>query len=835
MITWQTPAGSLGILTERELQAIEIQATSDVGPITYSLIAGSLPRGLRLTSEYTYDSTQTSGYIKGSAVEVKLFTESRFVIRADDGEDLEDRTFNLAVDGSDIPAWITREGFLNVGEEAAYFVLDNASVNFQLEASDTDFTAGDTLEYYLMPMGGQLPPGLTLSRSGLISGFTDPIFALEYNGFPNGGYDTAPLDVTPLDFVELRSNGFDSFFFDNVTYDYSEASRVPRRLSRIYTFAVAVTDGVNAVSRVFKIYVVTEEFLQADNSIVPVDTNLFQASSSSARKPLWITNSYLGRFRANNYVTIFLDVYDPPTLSGTITYFLLPTNPDNTTSVLPPGMELDSITGEIAGRVPYQAAVTKQYKFTMLAVNFPATLALTTYTLKGDWNAGITYQVNEAVRYLGFIYTATAVNRAKVPSDDSDFWFKGVSTADKTFTVDIIGEIESAVEWITDSDRGSIKPNQPSQIYIQARSLLYGGRIAYDLVSGKLPPGLNFLSTGDIEGKVRQIADDNGPGLTRFFERTDSLAPVEDSSTLSRDYTGIFDGGVTTFDKKYVFTIRARDAANFAESLRTFYITVVSDNTKIFANLYLQAFQSKSKRLAWYNFITDANIFKPADIYRYGDPNFGIQTDLKMLVYAGIESVEAVKYVQAMSRNHYRKRLLFGDIRVSEGKDPVTQETLYEAIYVNVLDEYEKNGKSIRQTVELNDGIKSKVLISYDAIKVDSDIPFVSDSDHQRIFPNSIKNMRARISDLGDRDREFLPLWMRSIQDQTTYEPGYSKALILCFTEPGKSADMIARIKAANFDFKTIDFVADRYLIDIIDGQIEDKYLAFPQRGEKLP
>ena len=48
-------------------------------------------------------------------------------------------------------------------------------------------------------------------------------------------------------------------------------------------------------------------------------------------------------------------------------------------------------------------------------------------------------------------------------------------------------------------------------------------------------------------------------------------------------------------------------------------------------------------------------------------------------------------------------------------------------------------------------------------------------------------------------------------------------------------ADMIARIKAADFDFKTIDFVADRYLIDIIDGQIEDKYLAFPQRGEKLP
>jgi hypothetical protein len=76
---------------------------------------------------------------------------------------------------------------------------------------------------------------------------------------------------------------------------------------------------------------------------------------------------------------------------------------------------------------------------------------------------------------------------------------------------------------------------------------------------------------------------------------------------------------------------------------------------------------------------------------------------------------------------------------------------------------------------------------------------------------------------------------MRSIQDQTSYESGFSKALVLCYTKPGRSESILAKIKAKNFDFKTIDFQADRYLIDIIDGQIEDKYLAFPQRGEKLP
>jgi hypothetical protein len=825
MITWITPAGSLGLLTERIIIDIPLSATSNVGSVSFSLIAGSLPRGLRLSN----------GSIKGSPTEVKVYTESKFVIRAADGQDIEDRTFTLAVDGSDAPIWLTAEGFLNVGPAKAYFVLDNAEVDFQLEADDTDLIVGDSLEFYLVPNGGLLPPGLSLSRDGRITGFTDPIFALEYSRDPFGGYDTAPLDVVPLDFIEARSNGFDTFVYDNQTYDYNEPSRIPRRLSRIYTFIVAVTDGVYTENRLFKIYVVTEEFLQADNSIVQVDTNLFTSDANSARTPIWITESNLGRFRANNYVTIFLDVYDPPTLTGTITYFLLPNNPDTTVSEIPPGMSLDSITGEIAGKVPYQARISKTYNFTIRAVNFPATLAYTTYTLKGQWNSATTYLVNDAVIYLDILYICNVAHRNRLPTDQ-DFWTAGVSFADKTFTVDIIGEIESAINWISGEDLGTIKPNQPSQKFVEAESLLYGGRVAYEFVSGTLPPGLSFLPTGIIQGKVKQFADDAGPGLTRFYERTDSINPAEDSSTLSKDFTSsTFDGGVTTFDKKFTFTIRARDSVNFATLNKTFSLTVEAETTKTFANLYLKAFQSKNKRLNWYDFITDATIFRPDDIYRYGDPNFGIQTGLRVLVYAGIESTAAVKYVQAMSRNHYRKRLQFGDITVAKAKDTVTQETIYEVIYVDVVDVYEKNGKSINQTIELSNTIKSKVLISYDAIKVDSDIPFVSDSDHQRIFPNSIKNMRKRISSVGDADREFLPLWMRSIQDTSTFEKGYTKALPLCFCKPGRSAFVLSRIKASNFDFKTIDFLADRYIIDIIDGEIEDKYLAFPQRGEKLP
>jgi hypothetical protein len=878
MITWITPAERLSIVTERIILDIPLEATSDVGPVTFTLLAGSLPRGLRLDTVVATDSSQNIIYIKGSPTEVERYTVSRFVIRASDGEDIEDRTFSIDVDGSDEPAWITREGFLNVGQSENYFVLDNAYVDFQLEAEDTDESIGDVLEYYIAPTGGELPPGLTLTRQGRIFGFTDPVFALDVAG--PGGYDTEAFDITALDIAEARSNGFDTYLYDNVTYDYNEPSQTPRRLSRFYSFIVCVSDGENEIRRLFRIWVVTEEFLRADNSIVQVDTNLFRADNTGDRQPIWITESYLGRRRANNYITVYLDVYDPPSLSGTITYIFLPTNggtyqlkdtgeiitngrwelssetvyfprsnvrtrdPDDwtvisaeTVSELPPGMAIDSITGEIAGKVPYQSAVTRPYTFTVQAINYPATLSLLAYTvLLGTWNSTRTYVIGQAVRYDGFIYIATQESRNQIPDTlDSVYWTKGVSTVEKIFTLDIIGEIESSIEWISDSDLGTIVPNQPSQKFVEARSLMYGGRVVYELTSGALPPGLDFQSTGIIIGKVKQFADENGPGLTRFYERVDSLALIEDSSTLSRDYTGSWDDNNTSFDKTFKFNIKARDAANLAEFIKEFTLLVVADNTKTFANLYLKAFQTKEKRLTWFNFITDSNIFKIEDIYRSGDTNFGIQTELKILVYAGIESLEAVNYVQAMSRNHYRKQIKFGSLQYAEAKDPTTQETVYEAVYVEIVDEFEKNGKSISQTVELANNINSKVLISYDSIKVDSDIPLISDSDHQRVFPNSFKNMRSRIKNVGERDRTFLPLWMRSIQNQAFVEAGYVKALVLCYSKPGKGASIISRIKQSDFDFKSIDFTADRYLIDVLDGVIENKYLAFPQRGEKLP
>lgn len=917
-IRWVTPAGNLGTFSERITVNIPLSATSSVGDVTYSIIAGRLPRGLRLRGNA----------ITGSPTEVRVFTTSRFVVRASDGSDLEDRTFALTIDGDDIPQWITKEGFLNVGPSNAFFVLDNSRVDFQLEVRDPDIIAGDKLDFYLIPTGGELPPGLGLSKSGRITGFTDPIFALEYSDNPTGAYDSGAFDMVPLDVAAGGTTGFDSFLYDFETFDSGSEARAPRRLSRFYTFIVAVTDGIHEVRRLFRIWVVTEEFLKSDNTLIQVDTNLFQADSGPDRKPIWITESDLGRIRASNYVTLFLDVYNPTSLPGSIAYFLLPTNPGRyklretgqiilgnyeiggqplkfryidrerwrndreykigdavlyiddedptitarrwvcistnrnriptegsfwtkegvitqnqtfeatssslwetitpeTISVIPPGLTLDAATGNLAGRVPYQAAVTKNYQFTIQAVNFPPILFDENYIIVGDWDSTVNYQLEQAVRYEGFLWLCIQPHRNRRPESQSAFWDQGVSTEAKTFTVDIIGEIESAVEWLTEEDLGVIQPNIPSKISLEANVLLYGGRTVYDFISGTLPPGLELISNGQIQGKVKQFADSKGLGLTRFYEKTDSAL---DESSRSTDFTVSFDGFETSLDREFKFTVRARDVLNAAQSDKQFRLFVNAEKNYSFSNLFVKAFQAKNKRLEWYNFITDSDVFRESEIYRYGDPSFGIQPELKMLIYAGIESRDAEFFVQAMSKNHYRKQIRFGNVKSAVAKDPATQKILYEVVYIDIVDEFEKNGTSISRTVELPRNINSRVLLSYDSIRVDSDIPFVSDRDHQRAFPNSFKNMRSQIKAVGDRDREFLPLWMRSIQTGTFVEPGFVKAVILCYLKPGFSPAVLSRIRSKDFDFKTLDFTADRYLIDNIGNESQDKYLAFSQR-----
>ena len=101
-----------------------------------------------------------------------------------------------------------------------------------------------------------------------------------------------------------------------------------------------------------------------------VGTGTFTSDGTYLRKPQWLTPSDLGFRRANNYVTLFLEVFDPNATQGVLRYVLENTNDDGSLSQLPPGTVLDTKSGEVIGRVPYQPTVTKEYKFTVSALRY---------------------------------------------------------------------------------------------------------------------------------------------------------------------------------------------------------------------------------------------------------------------------------------------------------------------------------------------------------------------------------------------------------------------------------------------------------------------------------
>ena len=331
------------------------------------LISGSIPTGSRLENNQ----------IVGTVYEVAYDTIFSSVFRATTDDGFQDCTIEFVVTGPDSPTWQTNEGLLPIGSNNSLFILDNEIIDYQLVATDTDLSAGDELNYFIADGDGVLPPGITLSDTGKLQGTTEPLLSLDKR-FTGGQYDSAPYAGVPLDYAVLSSNGYGSFYYDTVDFDYNEPTANLRKLNRYYPFAVTVTDGESFVRREFKIYLVGDDYLKADNTLMQSGTGVFTADATNVRTPVWITPKDLGFKRANNYTTIYLEIVDNETLEGVIVYTLEDVNDDGTPSELPPGLSLDSQTGEVIGSIPYQTAVTQSYKFSVRATRITTDLETVT-------------------------------------------------------------------------------------------------------------------------------------------------------------------------------------------------------------------------------------------------------------------------------------------------------------------------------------------------------------------------------------------------------------------------------------------------------------------------
>jgi hypothetical protein len=216
-----------------------------------------------------------------------------------------------------------------------------------------------------------------------------------------------------------------------------------------------------------------------------------------------------------------------------------------------------------------------------------------------------------------------------------------------------------------------------------------------------------------------------------------------------------------------------------------------------------------------------------------------------MLIYAGIETKVAAAYVGAMGLNHKRKRFHFGGVKKATAVDRESGLAVYEIVYVQMMDPLEPNGKHLPLklissqennaiTADNNPRSLSNLTIdshinisSNDPITVDSTGYEISDPKSNNYYPNSITNWRTRLKRVGASERNYLPLWMRSIPDGEKEEIDYILAIPLCYCRVGTADKILLNIKFSDFDFKNIDYTVDRYIIDSVTGQDSDKYLVF--------
>ena len=231
---WTVQTGyNLGTFQEKVQVTINLPI-SNADSITR--IAGEIPPGLRL------DGTR----LIGTPFQVSRSTQFEFCLRASHQSRIQDRTFRINVEGPDAPIWVTPTGTLGLGENNQLFILDSTYVDYQLEAIDADLSANTVLEYYIPEGGGELPPGLSLSTSGRITGVVDPIRALDILT-STGYYDSNDYASAPFDFGIFGSVANQSFYFDiqefSDLYNVGVSSRAQRKLNRYYNFTVNVTDG----------------------------------------------------------------------------------------------------------------------------------------------------------------------------------------------------------------------------------------------------------------------------------------------------------------------------------------------------------------------------------------------------------------------------------------------------------------------------------------------------------------------------------------------------------------------------------------------------------------
>lgn len=339
---WITKAGDLGIIAEREFYNLRLDAYDpDGGPLTYSLVAGTLPHGLSLKLDGTLEGIPgvKKTFLRGVPLDVGENVTSKFAVRiqASTGE-VADRTFILTVTGQDIPKLLDPPAIIGTTYDGSWF-------EYQLTAVDLD-----NEQLYWDVNTGQLPPGLTLNPlTGLISGYVEPVAAFDQVG--DIGYDNSPFALYSFDFGT-------------------------KSISKTWQFSISVTDKKDYDLKKYAITILSKNSMTADNNNATADMDPAPTADVDNRRiPILLTKAAdLGEVLHDNYFAfqfIGLD-FDADMLLYQITvdditgfnasgFDSVPF--DYSAGELPPGLLLDEVTGWLYGYIPVMTAIEQEFEF----------------------------------------------------------------------------------------------------------------------------------------------------------------------------------------------------------------------------------------------------------------------------------------------------------------------------------------------------------------------------------------------------------------------------------------------------------------------------------------
>jgi hypothetical protein len=343
------------------------------------------------------------------------------------------------------------------------------------------------------------------------------------------------------------------------------------------------------------------------------------------------------------------------------------------------------------------------------------------------------------------------------------------------YELEIDESSNSYLEWVTTSSLGTITIGNISDLYIKATYVNGNSNINYMQTYGNLPNGITLGMDGSLIGR---------PLTTGTYSFTAQATTLEETPIT-----------------------------------RNFSLNVRSTSTQ-YNQVYARPFLNLEIRNYYTNFINDDSIFDSKLIYRFFDPNFGIQTEIKLYLEFALQNTNLDKYTNALKKNFYRKKLYFGEVKFVTANSN-TGDPIYDLVYVDIIDPMVN-----KEDVSVSREISTKVTTGYTstlsntttlAAYISVNIPVVKSIKH---YPSSIDNIRSNLEtirlDNGQNinvDNNQFPKFMKKTYLNGVEKINYIKYVPLCYALPGKGSSIVNKIKFSNFDFSSINFEIDRLII----------------------